>query len=101
MLNLLEYLEDSAARVPEKIAFADENHSFTFVQLLQFARAVGTDIAQRVGRVNRPVAVLADRTAMTPAAFQAVLASGRCKRKRHSRQRVRREVSHWHFPAVY
>ena len=76
MLNLLEYLEDSAARVPEKIAFADENHSFTFVQLLQFARAVGTDIAQRVGRVNRPVAVLADRTAMTPAAFQAVLASG-------------------------
>ena len=76
MLNLLEYLEETAARLPDKPAFCDENRVFTFGELWDFARRCGTAIARRVEGVNRPVAVLAGRTAVTPAAFQAVLASG-------------------------
>ena len=76
MLNLLEYLERSAERFPDKPAFCGEDRTFTFGQLLAFARSAGTAVARRVEAVNRPVAVLADRTAVTPAAFQAVLASG-------------------------
>ena len=76
MLNLLEYLENSAARVPEKTAFADEKRSFTFAQLLDFAHRCAAAIAQRTEAVNRPVAVLVGRTAITLAAFQGVLASG-------------------------
>ncbi len=76
MLNLLEYLERSAARVPEKLSFCGEDRCFTFAQLLAFARAAGTAVAREMGAVNRPVAVLTDRTALSPAAFQAVLAAG-------------------------
>ena len=76
MLNLLEYLERSAARTPDKLAFLGEDRGFTFGQLLAFARSAGTAVARRTGSVNRPVAVFTDRTAVTLAAFQAVLASG-------------------------
>lgn len=76
MLNLLEYLERSAARFPNKTAFADEGRSFTFGELLDFALRCGTAIARRVSVTNRPVAVLTERTAVTIAAFQSVLASG-------------------------
>lgn len=76
MLNLLEYLERSAARVPDKTAFADEGRSFTFAQLLDFAYRCAAAIARHTDAVNRPVVVLTDRTAITLAAFQGVLASG-------------------------
>jgi len=78
MLNLLEYLESSAVRFPDKPAFCDEERTFTFRQLLDFARGVGTAIARRLPAVNRPVVVLTDRAAITAAAFQAVLAAGCC-----------------------
>lgn len=76
MLNLLEYLERTAARTPEKTAFADEGRSFTFAGLLEYARRCAAAIAQHTNAVNRPIAVLTDRTAVTLAAFQGVLASG-------------------------
>ena len=65
MLNLLEYLERSAARTPDKLAFLGEDRGFTFGQLLAFARSAGTAVARRTGSVNRPVAVFTDRTAVT------------------------------------
>lgn len=76
VLNLLEYLEASAAAVPDKPAFCDSARGFTFDELWQFARRCGTAIARRVEAVNRPIAVLTGRTAVSVAAFQAALASG-------------------------
>lgn len=76
MLNLLEYLEGSAARTPDKPAFCDEAGVLTFGELWDFALRCGTAIARRTQAVSRPVAVLTGRTAVTIAAFQAVLASG-------------------------
>lgn len=78
MLNLLEYLENTAGRFPDKPAFCDKDRTFAFEELWQFARRCGTAIARRVDGVNRPIAVLTGRTAVTAAAFQAVLASGCC-----------------------
>ena len=78
MLNLLEYLENTAGRLPDKPAFCDKDRTFAFEELWQFARSCGTAIARRVDGVNRPIAVLTGRTAVTAAAFQAVLASGCC-----------------------
>lgn len=76
MLNLLGYLENSAAQMPDKPAFSDESSTFTFGELLDFARRCGTAIVRQVNSVNRPIAVLTGRTAVTIAGFQAVLASG-------------------------
>ena len=74
--NLLEYLEGTAARVPEAPALTDENTSLTFGQLREQARKLGTAIARQVGKTNRPVAVLTDRKASSVVAFQGVLYSG-------------------------
>ena len=74
--NVLEYLEGSAARFPDKTAFADEGESFTFGRMLACARAMGSAIADRTDRHNAPVAVLVDRTAATLVSFMGVLCSG-------------------------
>ena len=74
--NLLEYLEATAARVPEAPALTDENTCITFGKLRDQARRLGTAIARRVGKANRPVAVLTDRKASSIVGFQGVLYSG-------------------------
>ena len=76
MKNALEYLEQSARRLPDKTAFADEEEALTFRRLWERSLALGTLLARRTGAVNRPVAVLSDRTAESVAALQGVLASG-------------------------
>jgi len=75
-LDLLGYLERTARRLPDKPAFCDRGRSFTFGELWGSARRCGAAIARRVEGTSRPVAVLTGRTAVTVAAFQAVLASG-------------------------
>ena len=48
--NVLEYLEASASRVPDKVAFSDEAEAFTFAQLQSAAKSMGTALAQRSAR---------------------------------------------------
>ena len=74
--NVLEYLEQSAERFGDKVAFADEQETVTFDALRSQAMGLGTCIAERVSGVNGPVAVLIDRTVGSLAAMQAVLYSG-------------------------
>ncbi|MDR0489763.1 MAG: amino acid adenylation domain-containing protein [Oscillospiraceae bacterium] len=74
--NVLEYLQSSAARFPDKIAFSDEYESLTFSELDLRARSLGTCISEQTQTVNRPIALLSERTAGTLAAFMGVLYSG-------------------------
>ena len=77
MRNVLEYLEASAARFPDKAAFADEHGAITFRALLAAARRLGSCLAARA-EAKQPIPVLAGRTIETPIAFAAVLAAGCC-----------------------
>ena len=74
--NVLEYLERSASRFPDKTAFTDESGPLTFGALLARARSMGTALARLSRRHNAPVAVLTERTADTLAAFMGVLCAG-------------------------
>ena len=74
--NVLDYLEASAARFPDKLAFADETGQFTFAQLLAAAQSLGTRLAQLDPRHNRPVGVLVNHTAANIASFMGVLSAG-------------------------
>lgn len=74
--NALEYLQASVARFPDKIAFADSDEALTFAQLESRGQALATHIAKKTKHINRPIAVLVERTAATLAAFFAVLYSG-------------------------
>lgn len=74
--NALEYLQSSASRFPKKIAFADSNESITFELLDYYGQALGTYIASKTVVINKPIAVLTERTAASLAAFMGVLYSG-------------------------
>lgn len=78
-LNVLEYLENSAARVPEKLAFSDGKRAFTFSALLQATRAIGSAIVHGTdAAAPRFAAVLTDRTALSIAGFFGAMQAGLC-----------------------
>lgn len=76
-LNVLEYLEHSAARLPQKLAFSDGKTEFTFSSLLEATRRIGSAIL-RVGTSSRFAAVLTDRTALSVAGFFGAMQAGLC-----------------------
>lgn len=73
--HILDYLEASAARVPDKVAFSDENYRITFRALRSMACRVGTFL-HRQGVYREPVAVFMDRSSLEIAAFLGVVAGG-------------------------
>lgn len=75
IINVLQYLEDSAKRTPEKIALGDEHNSMTYQELLHTAQNVGTCLA-RLGAHNRPIAVFIDRDIESIVMFLGVVYSG-------------------------
>ena len=74
-LNVLQYLERSAALFPNKAAFADENNEITYSDLLLKARRMGSGISHNVTQ-NSPIAVLGSKTVNTVAAFFACVYAG-------------------------
>ncbi|MCR5486913.1 MAG: amino acid adenylation domain-containing protein [Lachnospiraceae bacterium] len=53
MINVLEMLEETAARIPDHRAFTDPGKSITYGELLRKARSIGTAFAE--GRCCRPL----------------------------------------------
>lgn len=77
MKNILEFLENTAPRLGDKTAFADESGSLSFDKLMHLARAGGSFLAGR-GIYRQPVAVFMDKSPRTIAAFFAVIYAGCC-----------------------
>ena len=75
MTNLLQYLEASVTRVPEKIAFMDESCSLTFREVSRQARAVGSFLHSE-GYYKQPVVVFMKKHPTTLAAFFGIMYSG-------------------------
>ncbi len=73
--NVLEYLENSAKKFPDKTAFTDESGEITFKELLYKAKSLGTEIAKLNIR-NSPVGVFVERSFETLIGFFGVLYSG-------------------------
>lgn len=75
--NVLEYLDNSAKIVPQKLAFVDENTSITYASLQQKAKKIGTAIFQKTnGDIRKPVVVFVDRNIESLIAFMGVAYSG-------------------------
>ena len=45
MKNILEYLEATALRLPDKVGFSDDKRELTFAQAVNHARVLGTAFA--------------------------------------------------------
>ena len=73
--NVLEYLEKTVVRLPEKVAFANEVEGLTFKQVYDQARAVGSFLHSK-NFYNKPVVVFMKKHPNTITAFFGVIYSG-------------------------
>lgn len=75
MTNILEYLEYTYRRVPDKCAFADDTDNISFRQLRSQAASVGTALLE-TGIYKKPVVVFMAKKPKTIAAFLGVVYAG-------------------------
>ena len=73
--NILEYLEATAVRCPNKVAFADDQTQLTFAEVSQQARSVATGL-HRSGYYKKPVVVFMRKQPATLAAFFGAIYAG-------------------------
>lgn len=58
--NVTYWLDETAARFPDKTAYADENKEITFSELRAQARAIASELTQR-GLFKKPVAIFLEK----------------------------------------
>lgn len=77
IINVLQYLENSCQRFPDKAAFVDEEKSITYKSVHQYARSLGTAIHRVTnGQIRKPVVVFVDRKLESLVTFLGVAYSG-------------------------
>ena len=75
MKTILDYMEASAAKHPDKILFADESQAISYQDFTNKARAVGTCIS-RIGVRRAPIAVLMEKSVHNLVAMMGAAYSG-------------------------
>lgn len=73
--SVLNWLENTVSRVPEKVAFTDEKDVLTFHRLDLLRKAIGTYLTGVV-KPGSPVAIMSGRSVLTPACFLGVASAG-------------------------
>ncbi|NLJ41838.1 MAG: amino acid adenylation domain-containing protein [Clostridiales bacterium] len=73
--NILEYLDDTVRRVPEKVAYSNEKSSVTFQQTHDRGRAIGTFLSNK-GIYKEPVVVFMSRGPEAITAFYGAVYGG-------------------------
>ncbi len=73
--NILEYLEVTAPRLPEKIAYSDGTDDMTFSQLQQVSRNIGSALLH-IGCCREAIAVLMEKHPREVATFYGIIYAG-------------------------
>ena len=73
--NILQYLEATAARVPDKLAFSTGKEGMTFSEVFSGARAIGSFLIER-GFYREPVVIFMDKHPNTVTAFWGAIYAG-------------------------
>ena len=74
-INVLEYLEESARKYPNKVAFADDKVSITYANLVEKAKGFGTFLATKIGP-HHPIAILGDKSVDAIVSFFSCVYAG-------------------------
>lgn len=75
-VSVLEYLEASAKRFPEKEVYEDKNTTVTYRQAADAAVRIGTALCRHIQAYRSPVAVFMDKNVESILTFLGVLYSG-------------------------
>ncbi len=73
--NVMEYLEQTVRKVPDKIAYANDEMGVTFQEVSVHSRAIGTFL-NREGYDKKPIVVFMGKHPSTIIAFYGVIYSG-------------------------
>lgn len=73
--NVLEYLEHSAERYPDKTAFEDEKKTSTYRETWEAARRIGSALAG-MSEARRPIPVLGEKSVETVQTFFGIVNAG-------------------------
>lgn len=76
MKTILEYLERTALRVPDRVAFCDETDSLTYGELMRRAKAMGSFLAGRVSKGGVIAMLMDGHSLMSIPAMLGVLYAG-------------------------
>ncbi|MBE6740678.1 MAG: amino acid adenylation domain-containing protein [Ruminococcaceae bacterium] len=75
MKNILEMLERSAARFPDKNAFVDDKGAVTYSQLENHSKRIGSALLE-LGVKNKPIAIYINKSADVICAMMGIVYSG-------------------------
>jgi D-alanine--poly(phosphoribitol) ligase subunit 1 len=78
LVNVTEYLDRTAGRLPNKVAVADAGGSYTFSALRQRALHLAAVLTSRKEALNTPVGVYLPKCKEAIASFAGILYSGNC-----------------------
>lgn len=73
--NVLDYLEKTVKLVPNKIAYANEKESLTFIEVYNSAKSIGSYIAS-FHLCKQPIVVYMEKSPSAISAFFGVVYSG-------------------------
>ncbi len=73
--NILQYLEQTAARLPDKLAFSTGKEGMTFGEDIAGARAIGTYLSKN-GYYREPIVIFMDKHPHTVSAFFGAIYAG-------------------------
>ena len=74
--NVAQWLEDTARRFPEKMAFVDERGSYTWAEIRRKALSIAKQIEEIIPGGKRPVAVYMEKSADMLLAYLGIAYSG-------------------------
>lgn len=75
--NVFGYLEATADKYPDKVAFSDNNRSVTFGELRESAYAISNKIHEQCGDIrNKPIAVYMNKGVDCIISFMGIVCSG-------------------------
>lgn len=76
MRNVLEYLDVSANKYPDKIALSDNKGRLTYGEFQKNSSAIASELIETVNTKNSPVIVFIDRNVESVVSFMGVVKSG-------------------------
>lgn len=75
MKNVLQYLEKNAVLFKNKIAFRDIENSFTYEELLNECKRIGSSLSN-LNKTNRPIAIYLDKSVKVLSSMFGIVYSG-------------------------
>lgn len=74
--TILEILEKTAEKFPNKTIYEDINRKSTYSEFIQTAQKIGSSLANKINNINKPIAIYIDRSVTCLETMMGVTYSG-------------------------